>query len=103
MAVAIQSAPTLPEMAEAKDQHEMDTLKEFGKCAVGLRNVLYQDRALSEGEFHFMDNHFQALEMAYLRWKRKHGTAQGIRSDAILPITPPPLSLRKTRPPHSSI
>ena len=58
MAVEIQSAPTLPEMAEAKDQHEMDSLKEFGKCAVGLRSVLYQDRALSEGEFHFMECSF---------------------------------------------
>jgi hypothetical protein len=97
MAVEIQAAPTLPEMAEAKDQHEMDSLKEFGKCAVGLRNVLYQDRALSEGEFHFMDNHFQALEMAYLRWKRKHGTAQGIRSDAVLPMTQMPLSGKTSR------
>jgi len=101
MAVEIQSAPTLPKMAEAKDQHEMDSLKEFGKCAVGLRNVLYQDRALSQGEFHFMDNHFQALEMAYLRWKRKHGTAQGItqgiRSDAVLPMTPMPLSGKTSR------
>jgi hypothetical protein len=45
----------------------------FGKCAVVLRSVLYQDRSLSEAEFHFMENHFHVLEMAYLRWKRKHG------------------------------
>ena len=75
MAVEIQSAPIPREMTEAKDQTDIDTLKEFGKCAAGLRSVLYQDRALSEGEYLFMDNHFQALEMAYLRWKRKHGTA----------------------------
>ena len=75
MAIEIQSAPTPREMAEAQDQTDIDTLKEFGKCAAGLRAVLYQDSALSEEEFVFMDNHFQALEMAYLRWKRKHGTA----------------------------
>jgi hypothetical protein len=45
----------------------------FGKCTVVLRSVLYQDRSLSEAEFHFMENHFHVLEMAYLRWKRKHG------------------------------
>jgi hypothetical protein len=49
-----------------------NTLTEFGRCAVALRNVLYQDRALDEAEFSFMDNHFQVLQMAYLRWKRKH-------------------------------
>jgi len=49
-----------------------DALREFGKCAVALRNVLYQDRPLNEAEFLFMDNHFQVLQMAYLRWKRMH-------------------------------
>jgi len=39
---------------------------------VALRDVLYQDRSLTEAEFLFMDNHFQVLQMAYLRWKRKH-------------------------------
>jgi hypothetical protein len=38
-----------------------------------LRNMLYQDRPLNGAEFVFIDNHFQVLEMAYLRWKRKHG------------------------------
>ncbi len=60
-------------VADPKDTNETDdTLKEFGKCAVGLRNVLYQDRALSTMGLHFMDNHFQVLQMAYLRWKRNH-------------------------------
>jgi hypothetical protein len=61
------------EVADAKDQNEADdALREFGKCAVALRNVLYQDRALQTMELHFIDNHFQVLQMAYLRWKRKH-------------------------------
>ncbi|MFI5247358.1 MAG: hypothetical protein ACHQWV_02255 [Nitrospirales bacterium] len=50
-----------------------DTLREFGKCAEVLRDVLDQDRPLYGAEFVFIDNHFQVLEMAYLRWKRKHG------------------------------
>ena len=40
---------------------------------MALRHVLHQDKALNEVEFHFIDNHFQVLEMAYFRWKRKHG------------------------------
>ena len=61
------------EVAEAKDPNESDhTLREFEKCAVALRNVLYQDRALTEVELLFMENHFQVIQMAYLRWKRKH-------------------------------
>ena len=31
------------------------------------------ESGLSEGEFHFMENQIWVLEMAYLRWKRKHG------------------------------
>jgi len=61
------------EVADATEHNEMDhTLREFGKCAVALRNVLYQDRALNEVEFLFIENHFQVVQMAYLRWKRKH-------------------------------
>jgi hypothetical protein len=61
------------EVADAKDPNEMNhRLREFGKCAVALRNVLYQDRALTEAELLFMENHFQVVQMAYLRWKRKH-------------------------------
>ena len=61
------------EVPEEKDQNETDyTLKEFGKCAVALRNVLHQDRSLKEVELLFIENHFQVLQMAYLRWKRKH-------------------------------
>ena len=74
MAVETLVAQAAREMAEAKDQNETDNpLREFGKCAVALRHALHQDRALNEVEFHFIDNHFQVLEMAYFRWKRKHG------------------------------
>ena len=73
MAVETLVPPTARAVAEAKDTNETDDmLKEFGKCAVALRKVLYQDRALTTPEFLFMDQHFQILEMAYFRWKRKH-------------------------------
>jgi len=73
MAVRTQLPQTAREVANAKDTNETDnTLREFGKYAVALREVLYQDRPLDESEFLFIDNHFQVLEMAYLRWKRKH-------------------------------
>ena len=74
MAVETLAAQRARETAEAKDQNEMDNpLREFGTCAVVLRNVLYEDRALNEVEFLSIENHFRVLEMAYLRWKRKHG------------------------------
>lgn len=61
------------EVTDAKDHNETDLmLREFGKCAVALRNVLYQDRSLNEVEFLFIENHFQVVQMAYFRWKRKH-------------------------------
>ena len=74
MAVETMFAPPACEVANTEDQNETDNpRKEFARCAVALRHVLYQDRALNEVEFLFIENHFQVLEMAYLRWKRKHG------------------------------
>ena len=74
MAVETLVAQPAQEMADAKDHNETDDpLRKFGKCAVALRNVLYQDRALTEVEFLIIENHFHVLEMAHLRWKRKHG------------------------------
>ena len=74
LAVETLLGQTAREVADAKEPHHTnDTLTEFGKCAVALRTVLHQDRPLSEGKFHFMESHFRVLEMAYLRWKRKHG------------------------------
>jgi hypothetical protein len=49
-----------------------DALSQFGQCASALRDVLYDDRALDDEEFIFIDKHFQILQLAYLRWKRKH-------------------------------
>jgi hypothetical protein len=49
-----------------------DVLHKFGQSASVLRDVLYDDAALDEEEFVFIDQHFQMLTMAYLRWKRKH-------------------------------
>jgi len=73
MAVETLFAQTAREVVSAKDNNETDnTLREFGKCAVALRNVLHQDRALNEVELLYIENHFQVLQMAYLRWKRKH-------------------------------
>lgn len=56
-----------------------DVLREFGQCASTLRDLLYDDRSLDEEEFAFMDNHFQVLQMAYLRWKRRHRPTDGLQ------------------------
>jgi hypothetical protein len=73
MAVDTLLAQPAREVPDAKDNDETDNrLREFGKCAVALRNVLHQDRTLNEVELLFIENHFQVLQMAYLRWKRKH-------------------------------
>ena len=45
--------------------------RRFAECAVAMRNMLYEGGAFSEAEMHFIDNHFQVLEMAYFRWKQK--------------------------------
>lgn len=61
------------EVADAKDQNEMtNTLREFGKSVVALRDVMDQDRPFSDMELLFIENYFQVIQMAYLRWKRKH-------------------------------
>jgi hypothetical protein len=74
MAVETLFAHPAFEVAAAEDKNETDSpLKEFAKCAVAMRKALYQDRPLTEVEFLFMENHFQVLEMAHLRWKRQHG------------------------------
>jgi hypothetical protein len=66
-------------VADKKDKNKTDTtLREFCKCAVALRNVLRQDRSLNVEELLLMDNHFQVLQMVYLRWKRKQ---QGLSTD----------------------
>ena len=76
-AIQPQLAQAAREVTDAQDHSETDNpLREFGTCAVALRNVLYQDRPLNEMEFLFIENHFRIVEMAYLRWKRKHGNVR---------------------------
>ena len=61
------------QVADAKDQNEMaNILREFGKSAVALRDVMDRDRSFTDMELLFIENHFQVIQMAYLRWKRKH-------------------------------
>lgn len=68
------SLDTVREVSDATGGVQMDhPLREFEKSAVALRTVLHQDRPLRLEEFLFIENHFRVLEMAYLRWKRKHG------------------------------
>lgn len=64
---------TAREVDDAKDQNETDsTLRDFGRCAVALRNVLDENRPLNNMGLLFIENHFHAVQMAYLRWKWKH-------------------------------
>ena len=63
MAVGTPVHQTARKGGETKEGHEetYSTLSEFGRYAVTMRTVVYQDRALDEAEFSFMDNHFQVL------------------------------------------
>jgi hypothetical protein len=73
MADEFMLSQTAREVANAKDQNEMaNILMEFGKSVVALRDVMDQDRSFSDMELLFIENHFQVIQMAYLRWKRKH-------------------------------
>jgi hypothetical protein len=65
-------AKTSMQDAPAPKDDRADVLHQFGQCAAVLRDLLYDDRALDEQEFVFIDKHFQIMNMAYLRWKRKH-------------------------------
>ena len=73
MAIEIARAQVVREVADAKDQNEMaNILREFGKSVVALRDVMDHDRSFTDMELLFIENHFQVIQMAYLRWKRKH-------------------------------
>lgn len=73
-AVNTMVAQPLHEMTDAKHANDTEErLRVFAKYAVALRNVLYEDKPLNEMEIVFIENHFQVLEMAFLRWKRQHG------------------------------
>ena len=69
-------SPIAREVAAAKDQNEIaNTLKEFGKSVGALRDLMDQNRSLSDMELLFIENHFQVIQMSYLRWKRNHRLA----------------------------
>ena len=76
MAVKSAASQTAYEMNDPKDQTALaNTLREFGKSATALRDVMDQNRSFSDMELLFIENHFQVIQMAYLRWKRKHKPA----------------------------
>jgi hypothetical protein len=73
MAGEIVFSQTARKVSDAKDQIEMaNTLREFGKSAVALRDVMDQNRSFTDMELLFIENHFQVIQMAYLRWKWNH-------------------------------
>lgn len=73
MADEIPFSPIARETGDAKDQHDIaNTLREFGKSAIALRDVMDQGRALTEMDLLYIDNHFHVIQMAYLRWKRTY-------------------------------
>lgn len=61
-----------PLCAIQSNDHATTVLKDFVKYSVTLGNILYDDSPLKDTEYVFMENHMQVLEVAYLRWKRKH-------------------------------
>lgn len=56
-----------------KDKRTIDSIvRDFGRSVVTLRDLLDADASLDDMEVLFVENHFHALQMAHLRWKRKH-------------------------------
>jgi hypothetical protein len=57
-----------------RDTEAMDrTVKEFGRCSLALCKKLSDQKALTEVERLFIDNHLQLLHMTYAKWKRETG------------------------------
>ena len=48
------------------------TAMEFGRSALSLRNALDEDADFDDMELLLIENHVYVLQLAYLRWKRKH-------------------------------
>ena len=67
-AVRTRHAVRAPEVGIQKD--DSNALHEFAHCVSALRKLFYEERPLDQAECIFMDKSFQALQMAYLRWKR---------------------------------
>ena len=73
MAGDVPFSPRAREDEEAKDQHDTaSTLRAFGKGAAALCGVMDQGRSLTDMELLLIENHVQVVQMAYLRWKRRH-------------------------------
>ena len=72
MAVETLLAEPVLGVTDSKNHKETEhALREFWKSTAALRNVLGQDRSLNELDLLLLENHFHALKMAYLWWKRK--------------------------------
>ena len=66
-------SPRVRKEAKASEPHELTTrLREFGTSVVALCELLDQGRSLTDMDVLFLENHFQVIQMAYLRWKRKY-------------------------------
>jgi hypothetical protein len=60
-------------MDTTKDKGTIDSIvRDFGRSVVTLRDLFDADASLDDMEILFVENHFHALQMAHLRWKRKH-------------------------------
>lgn len=63
--------------------HAESTLRDFSKCVVALRSILYHDRLLTRVEFLFMKQHLRVLQMTYLRLKRKQEGPMGLHCNGV--------------------
>jgi hypothetical protein len=71
-AVETRLAQPACEVTDAKHHKETDhTLREFLKSTEALRNMLNRNRSFNDLELLRLENHFHALQLAYLGWKRK--------------------------------
>jgi hypothetical protein len=72
------SDQTVLKMDTTKDKRTIDYIvRDFGRSVVTLRDLFDADASLDEMELLFIENHFHALQMAHLRWKRKHRQSPG--------------------------
>lgn len=73
MAGEIPPAPRIQKRHTRKDKNKIDRmLKKFGRNVLSLRNAFDEGVVLDDMELLLIENHFYVLQMAYLRWKRKH-------------------------------
>lgn len=73
MVSEIPPVPRVLKRHKLKDKNKIDRmLKKFGRCVLSLRNAFDEGVVLDDMELLLIENHFYVLQMAYLRWKRKH-------------------------------